>query len=190
MPHGDPHNLGPLLDRSRTGEPDARNALLEKLRPYLKALIRSWLGTDLARQLVDSDVVQESLLRIHQNFEQFRGQTVPELIGWVRRIAFHAACDRKRQLGQPGPDGAHRLQNEPDRQPSPPEAVEREEEAVRLAVALERLPEARREVLRARLFEGASHAEISGRLGKSERAVRILFCRAVQQVRQILEAEA
>ena len=48
MSHADAHQLGPLLDRSRAGDPDARGALLEKLRPYLKALIRSWLGTRLA----------------------------------------------------------------------------------------------------------------------------------------------
>jgi DNA-directed RNA polymerase specialized sigma24 family protein len=102
MAHADAHELGPLLDHSRAGDPQARDALLERLRPYLKALIRSWLGTRLARQFAESDVVQETLLRIHRGFGDFRGQGVPEFLGWARRIAFNAALDRRGQLGVPG----------------------------------------------------------------------------------------
>ncbi len=189
MPHRDPHQLEPLLHRSRTGEPEAKDALLEKLRPYLKALIRSWLGTDLARQLADSDVVQETLLRIHQGFAEFRGQTVPELIGWVRRVAYHAAIDRKRQAGLPGQAGGDRLQDVAGGE-APPEVIEKAEEVIRLAAALEQLSEPRREIIHARLFEGLSYADISRRLGRTEGALRVLFNRALGQLRQIMETES
>src|SRR5262249_60009383 len=105
MSERDAHQLGPLLERSRQGEAQARNALLGRLRPYLRVLIRTWLGPDLARRLADSDVVQETLLRIDQGLAGFRGQGVPELLAWARQVAYHAAIDRKRQAGLAGPAG-------------------------------------------------------------------------------------
>jgi RNA polymerase sigma-70 factor (ECF subfamily) len=68
--------------------------------------------------------------------------------------------------------------------------MERAEEALGLAAALERLPQPRREIIHAHLFEGLPYAEISRRLGKSEGALRILFKRAIDQLREILESEA
>lgn len=189
MPDCDAHHLGPLLDRSRAGEAEARDALLARLRPYLKALIRSWLGADLARQLADSDVVQVTLVKIHEHFEQFRGQGVPELLGWARRIAYHAAIDHKKQRSA-GQAEEGLLQAVPARDLPPLERIERAEEVVRLTAALERLPEARQEVVRARLFEGLSYGDISRRCGTSAGALRILFKRALEQLRQILETEA
>src|SRR5213593_1280003 len=98
MSHADPHGLGPLFERSRHGDGAARAALLGQLRPFLKALVRSWLGHELARQLDDSSIAQESLVRIANGWDNFRGQTVPELLAWTRRIAFNLAADRVNRL--------------------------------------------------------------------------------------------
>src|SRR5262245_24385290 len=70
----DRHELRPLLLRSRAGDADARDRLLERVRPFLKALIRSWIGPALCGKLADSDIVQESLLRIAQHLDEFRGE--------------------------------------------------------------------------------------------------------------------
>src|SRR2546423_9338430 len=99
MSDRDAHRLEPLLQKTLRGQAQARNRLLGQLRPWLQVMIRSWLGPDLARQLVDSDVVQESLLRIDRGLPDFRGRTVPEFLAWARQIAWHAAIDRKRQAG-------------------------------------------------------------------------------------------
>src|SRR5438105_224064 len=96
MPPRDAHRLGPLLEQSRAGDAGAWNTLLGKLRPYLQALVRSWLGANLARQLGDSDIVQEALTRISSSVSGFHGQSVPELLGWAKHIAYHATLDRKR----------------------------------------------------------------------------------------------
>src|SRR5262245_31258311 len=98
MSQPDPYGLGPLFERSRNGEAAARGNLFEQLRSYLKALVRSWLGPELARRLDESSIAQESLLRIEKGWGGFRGQSVPELLGWARRIAFNVAADRRRRL--------------------------------------------------------------------------------------------
>jgi RNA polymerase sigma-70 factor (ECF subfamily) len=159
-----------------------------KLRAYVKALVRSWLGADLARQLGDSDIAQEALLKITRGYPSFRGQSVPELLGWAKRIAYHATLDRKARpaAGQPPSDVLASL---PAGEPPPLQVLADEEDAVRLAEALEQLPPARREVVHARLFDNCSFAEISRRMGRPEGALRVLFVRSVRQLRTMLEAK-
>jgi RNA polymerase sigma-70 factor (ECF subfamily) len=189
MPHSDPHQLGPLFERWRAGDGQAWNDLLGKLRPHLKALIRSWLGPDLARLLDGSDIAQDALLRMTQGGAGFRGQGAPELLGWAKRIAFHATVDRKAKGVGGRQAESDRLRALPARDPSPLDVLEGEEEAIRLAAALEQLSAPRREVIEARLLDGLPFPEISRRMGKSEGALRVLFGRAAEQLRQILETE-
>jgi len=190
MPHSDAHHIRPLFDRWRTGDEQAWDDLLGKLRPYIKALIRSWLGPDLAGRLDGSDVAQDALLRISLGGEGFRGHSVPELLGWAKRIAYNATLDRKAEMPGGGQAGSDLLRALPGREPAPPDVLEGEEEAVRLAAALERLPAPRREVIEARVFDGLSFPEISRRMGRSAGALRLLFLRATEQLRQTLEDEA
>jgi len=187
MSDRDAHRLEPLLRETLRGQAQARNELLGRLRPWLQVLIRSWLGPELARQLVDSDVVQETLLRIDRGLPAFRGQTVPELLAWARQIAYHAAADRKRQAGLFVPSG-DLLQALVARGPSPLEELERAEEMLRVTEAMQRLPRARREIVQARLFEGRDYADIAAGMQTTEEALRVLLHRALQQLREILES--
>jgi RNA polymerase sigma factor (sigma-70 family) len=189
MSSPDAHGLGPLLERSLTGDAGARNALFGRLRPYLKALVRSWLGPELARRLDESSIAQESLLRIENGWDGFRGRTVPELLGWSRRIALNLAHDRKRHLAACAAAGGDALHAVPDGGPSPLDALVHDEEALRLAAALERLSEPRRTVLLARLVDGLPCKEVARRMGRKSGALRVLFKRAVAQLRQLLEDE-
>jgi len=188
MPHRDAHQLGPLLERSRQGDRDAWDRLLGHLRPYLKALVRSWLGPELTRRLGESDIVQDVLLRIERDFANHRGQSVPELLGWVKTIAYRATVDGRRQAISDRQAGSDFWQSLPTAAPSPSEVLAGEEDAVRLATALEQLSEARRDVIHARLFEQQPFAEIARSTGQSAGALRVLFVRAVRQLREILEA--
>lgn len=188
MAHQDPHQLGTLWEQSRSGDARARDALLGKLRGYVKALVRSWLGADLARQLGDSDIAQEALLKIAQNYQSFRGQSLPELLGWAKRIAYHATLDRKaRPAAGQNPEGL--LESLPAGAPPPLQVLADEEDAVRLAAALEQLPPPRRAVIHARLFDQSSFAEISRQTGRTEGALRVLFVRAVRQLRTLMETQ-
>jgi RNA polymerase sigma-70 factor (ECF subfamily) len=190
MPPRDAYDLAPLLEQSRTGDGPALNALLGKLRPYLQALVRSWLGPDLARALGDSDIVQEALLRVSGNFANFRGQGVPELLGWLRQITFHAVVDRQRKTQAEGRLAGPLPAEVPSPELMPPEVLGRAEDAARLAAALAQLPPQRREVVQLRLLDGLEFAAISERMGKSAGALRVLFLRAIRQLRLTLENPA
>jgi RNA polymerase sigma-70 factor (ECF subfamily) len=190
----DTHQLGALLERCRTGDPEALNALLGKLRPYLRLLVRSQLGPDLGRQPDASDLVQESLLRIYRGFSQFAGQNVPELLGWVGQIANHVVVSWERHQGAGKRNhrrevcGTRFLAGAFSGDSTPEQRLMRDEEAARLAEAMERLPEAYREVIQARVFDQLSFANVSERTGKSVGALRVLCLRAIQRLRKEMGA--
>jgi RNA polymerase sigma-70 factor (ECF subfamily) len=186
MPPADPHGLGPLLERSLGGDVAARNDLLGRLRPYLKTQIRAWLGPDLARQLDESSLAQESLLRMEQGWHAFRGRGVPALLCWAKRIAYNLTIDRKRRLFDGVAAGDH-LQAVPDHTKPPLDALVNEEEALRLAAALDRLSQARRAVVVGRVIDGRPFEELARDMGTTSGALRVLFLRAMDQLRKLLE---
>lgn len=193
----DDHNLGPLLDRVLAGDRPALNALLAKIRPYLHLLVRQHLEPCLRDRLGDSDVVQETLMRItgglkpasKENGGRFRGCAPPEFLAWVSQIVRHVIVDLKRH-------GMAKKRDERREVPgskilatltqgsTPEQAAERAEKALQLAAALERLPQHKQDVLRLRFFEQLSFEEISPIMGKGVEALRVLCCRALKDLRE------
>ena len=79
-------SLPALMQRARAADAHARDRLLEAYRNYLRVTAQVWLPDNVAAKCDPSDLVQETLLKAHQRFEQFRGSTEAELIFWLRRI--------------------------------------------------------------------------------------------------------
>jgi RNA polymerase sigma-70 factor (ECF subfamily) len=186
----DAHQLGPLLDRCRAGDRAALELLLAKLRPYVGLLVRPRLGPDRSHQPDASDLVQESLLRVYRGFARFDGQGVPQFLAWVGQIVSNVVVSWERHQGA---DKRDRSREVPVSQllaaslaggTDPRDRAVRDEEAVRLAEALERLPVAYREVIQARFFDQLPFSDIAARAGKKVGAVRVLCLRAVERLRQ------
>jgi RNA polymerase sigma-70 factor (ECF subfamily) len=72
-------------------------------------------------------------------------------------------------------------------QSSPSQQAVRHEDALRLAEALEQLPEAQREALVLQHWQGWSLADIGRHLGRSPEAVAGLLKRGLKQLRGILD---
>src|SRR5262249_8472883 len=75
-----------LLSRARSGDGVALGSLLELYRGYLALLARLQIGRRLQGKADPSDLVQETFLRVHQHFAQFRGASEGELMRWLRQI--------------------------------------------------------------------------------------------------------
>src|SRR5262249_62395791 len=73
------------------------------------------------------------------------------------------------------------------KQSSPSQRAERNEQALRLAEALEQLPEAQREALVLQHWQGWSLAQIGEHLGRSPEAVAGVIKRGLKQLRQLLQ---
>lgn len=182
----DRYELVPLLERSLEGDSLAFNTLMGKLRSWVRVRVYQQLGPGLLAN-DGSDLVQDALTRICGHFEQFRGSAVPQLLGWVRRIADRVVLDyraRRQVLLCPG---SALLKNLHAKEPRPKPSLERAEQAI---AAVEQLPHKYARVVNLRIFGGLSFAQIGQQMRMSEGAARILFLRALQRLRQKLGASA
>lgn len=183
------------LAEARAGSNEALGKLFESCRSYLLLVANQELGADLQAKINPSDLVQETFLEAKQAFPRFEGASEAELMAWLRRILLnnlanvtrHYRGTRRRQLqrelGLNGNDVQEPI-DLPAAAPSPSEQLLAREQAAALEAALARLPEHYRVVLQLRHQESRSFVEIGDALGRSADAARMLWARAVEQLRE------
>lgn len=190
--------LHDLIPRARSGDSSALGELLDRHRDQLRLLADRDLSERLQRRVDASDVVQQTFLIAHRAFEQFRGETDPELIAWLRTILNQNVQEAVRRHIH----AQHRsLQHEvsiqsagttslpfdpPASDPTPSERVARSESTAELLAALDSLPPDQREAVRLKHLDGRSLAEIAAALSKTEAAVAGLLRRGIAALKQKL----
>ena len=85
------------IEQARGGDVEALARLLESYRNFLSLLARTWTDRALQGKVDASDLVQETLLKAHGNFDQFRGATEPEIVAWLRQILVRNLTDMTRR---------------------------------------------------------------------------------------------
>jgi RNA polymerase sigma-70 factor, ECF subfamily len=197
-----PLEVSQLLARARDGDGPALGQLLESYRNYLFLLARVQIGRRIQGKLDVADVVQETFLDVHRKIRQFRGHSEPQFLAWLRRIMVGILANQVRHyLGTKQRDvrleqqlhedldrssvclGAHLIAAES----SPSTQASRREQAVLLADAMERLPDAYREVIILRQLEGLTFPQVADRLGRTEDSVKNLWARGLARLRRSLE---
>ncbi len=195
-----------LLLHARAGQSAALGTLLDSYRNYLYMLASSRIRGRLALRASPSDVVQETFAQACESFPQFRGTSEAELLAWLRRVlATRLARLCERNLGAGKRDirrevslddicasldrsTAHLKSVLQAKNPSPSSHFDQREQAVVIADLLASLPEDYREVLMLRHVEGLPFPEVAERLGRSHGAVRMLWMRAIEALRQRMHA--
>jgi RNA polymerase sigma-70 factor (ECF subfamily) len=177
--------------KSAGGEPLGR--LLDQYRAYLRVLAERQIGRPLARRVDASDVVQQTMLEAQRAFAGFEGTTERQFMVWLVQILNRNIRDNirdhllttKRAAGREqslqGETVAWKLSSSD--QSSPSQRAMRGEEAVRLAAALDQLPEDQRTAVRLRHLEGWSLAEIAEHLNRTPAAAAGLIKRGMQTLR-------
>lgn len=157
--------------------------LVEKYRPYLKAIACRHFPAHLKSRLDDSDLVQEAMLRASKEIDQFRGTTEAELECWLRETLVNCITDsvrhHKRQMRS-----VLKEQHLPDHQvittdPTPSEMVRTQESNKHVWQAVRRLPSDYQTVIELRQRLELSFVEIGERMQRSPDAVRMLWGRAL-----------
>jgi RNA polymerase sigma-70 factor, ECF subfamily len=173
---------------------------LERYRAYLALLARLQVDARLQGKIDLSGVVQQTLFEAHQASAQLTGRSEAEVAAWLRRALANNLADEVRKLGADKRNVAREqsleaaLEQSSARldawltaeQSSPSERLIRQEQAVRLAAALDRLPENQRRAVERRHLQGQSLAEVAAALDLSKSAVVGLLHRGVQRLRELM----
>jgi RNA polymerase sigma-70 factor (ECF subfamily) len=207
MHHRDRPDPGKLLSEARRLGGEALGRLLVLYRNYLHLVARTQIGLPLRARVSASDLVQETFLEAYRDFGQFRGAGEAELVAWLRRILVHnlgrlvqrqvlaqkRTVRREVALRQQLADlerSAARVEAALVSPFSSPSAqAQRRELAAVLADQLARLPPDSREVIVLRNLEGLPFEEVARHMGRTAGAVRVLWLRALDRLRQLLKEE-
>lgn len=182
---------------------DAGGAL-ERFRAYLSLLARMQLDPSLQGKVDLSGVVQQTLLEAHRAMDQLSQWDEPRQLAWLRRALARNLIDEVRKLGTAARDVGRERSLEAELEQSsmrleaclasedssPPERAMRNEQLLRLAEALERLPADQRTAVELHHLKGRPLAEVAEALGRSKGAVATLLFRGMNRLRKDLGPDA
>jgi RNA polymerase sigma-70 factor (ECF subfamily) len=174
---------------------------LERFRDYLRLLAGLQIGPRLRVKVDPSDLVQQTLLKAHKARDQFHGGSAAEMSAWLREILARTLADairdltrdkrdinRERSLQTALADSSARLEAWlVTSGMAPPEHAEKNEQLLRLAEALAQLPEAQRQAVLLRYYEGRPLEEIGERLERTRAGVASLLRRGLDRLRALLQ---
>jgi RNA polymerase sigma-70 factor (ECF subfamily) len=166
----------------QTRDPEERMRLIirffgPKLYAVIRPLVKTHENTD--------DVLQETLLKIHQNINRFQGKS--RLYTWMYRIAYNESMQFIRKnfkTLQPDNPEIHRLMLE---QLKADIWFSGNDAARKLEEALAKLPPRQAEVFRLKYFSELKYRDISEILGISEGALKTHYFLAVKKIKEYLE---
>ncbi len=193
-----------LLAAARDGSIESLGQLLQTYVSYLKLLAQTQLVANVRVRVSPSDVVQETLLEAHRDFGKFRGGSEGEFLAWLRQILVnnlsraveqHLLADKRdvrrevslEHLGASLERSTLRLGAVlADNLPSPSSNAQTQESLTALADALIELSPDYRTVIILRHLEGLPFSMVAERMQRTAGATRMLWLRAMDQLRERL----
>lgn len=172
---------GALVASALGGNPDAFGTLVERYdRAVYHLAFRTMRDAEEAR-----DVAQEAFFKAYRSLRTFKPGA--KFSTWIFAITYHACCDRlarkKRYSNEELPDWA-------DTAPGPEQTAIALDEASRLRMAIEALPEKYRTVITLYHLQGRQYEEIAEVLGLPMGTVKTHLFRAKEHLRRLLNAQA
>jgi RNA polymerase sigma-70 factor (ECF subfamily) len=193
-----------LIRRAQQGEAECREELFALLRSYLGFAARAQLESWLKVKVDASDIVQQTMLEAHRDFDRFQGESEPQLLAWLRRILVHNVADfirhyrgtAKRQVRREVPFGSpaesSRFFGAPEPAApggTPSQELVRRDNELRLVAALEKLAPDYQEVILLRNLQRLPFNEVAEKMGRSRPAVQMLWKRAIDKLREVMGGE-
>jgi RNA polymerase sigma-70 factor (ECF subfamily) len=190
------------LEAARFADRAAVETLFESYRNLLHLLADTSIPDALRGKVDASDLVQDTLLKAHLRFGQFRGASESEWVGWLKRILARSLIDlhrryfdnegravgRERSLERTLDRSSEALRRlVPASSTSPSGRATRREREVALADGLAQLPPKDREVVVLRSLRELSWAAVAELTGSSLDAARVRWARALRQLGRLME---
>lgn len=198
----DKQQVSELIDRARQGDAACRDRLFELCRSYLGFVARAHVETWLRVKVDSSDVVQQTMLEAHRDFDRFQGNTEQEWLGWLRKILRHNVADfvrhyrgtakRQQRLEVRFHDPANSAATNGVPEPAaccatPSQEFMRLDTELRVTNALSTLSTDHQEVIALRNLQRLSFNEVAEQMDRSRPAVQMLWMRAMKNLQQIME---
>ena len=172
---------------------------LGQYRDYLGILARLHMDPQSRGALDPSDIVQQTLLKAHENIQGFRGRTDAELQAWLRAILSQQLAIVARQRGRRTfrtrsleaalNQSSARLETLlAGEQSSPSQNMERAEQLADMAMALAGLPDAQRTATELRYLRGLSVPDVAKQMGRTTVSVTGLLYRGTRALRERMSA--
>jgi RNA polymerase sigma-70 factor (ECF subfamily) len=190
-----------LVRSAQDADPDAFSELLRRCRGRLDLWVALRMGPLLKSRLSKDDVMQETFLEAYRSIGDFDPRGSGSFRRWLLSIAenrlrdlskYHTAQKRDpaREAGPPAasPDEADLLRHLGATGRTPSSGAHWRDLGERLRQAIEKLPEAQREVLVLRAIEERTFKEIAERLGKRPATVQVHYLRALKSLKDELTA--
>jgi len=173
---------------------------LERFRKYLRVLAQVQLNPQLRGKLDPSDIVQQTLLEAYQARDRCPSQDSAAQAAWLRKILARNLANAVRDVGRAKRDVRREQSLEAAveassarleawlvaEQSSPSQQVERNEQLLRLAEALDQLPTDQQEAVILHHLKGQSLSEVAGQLDRSPAAVAGLLHRGLRRLQDLL----
>lgn len=194
-----------LLADAKAGNSVALGSLFALYQNYIRLLAATQLRARLRVRASASDVAQDTFLKAHRGFDEFRGNSGGEFVVWLRSILSHQlqyliqqnvtaqARDVRREISL---EDIGRWMDQSSAKmdavlvandPSPATQFDQHERSVRVADAMAALPDDYREIIMLRSIEELGYPEIAEQFGRSQGAVRMLWLRAIEALRDALQ---
>jgi RNA polymerase sigma factor (sigma-70 family) len=198
--------LRDLVHHAQAGDRDARNDLLQRHLPSLRAFIRLQLGHGVRSRESSLDLVQSVCREVLEGFDGFEYRGPDSFRNWLLKSAQNKIRDRGRYWGrerrtaQREAGSVGQLLNEDDDREllgqlktfcTPSRHATAREELERAEQVFQQLPPAHREVIVLARVLGLPHPDVAREMGRTPVATRTLLSRALARMATLLEeAEA
>jgi RNA polymerase sigma factor (sigma-70 family) len=189
-----------LWREAQAGNHQAEDQLLGEVRPFLKAAVQQHVRGQAQGAWDASDIVQALCMKLLLPGPELRGTTGREFLAWLQTIVRNEFLDTVRagkaqkrgggQLTGPLPEDSRGGEMLAGDASTPSQKLMRQEDYELLEEAMGRLSSDHQQVIRLRCSpEKLTWAEIASRMGRTEDAVKQLFRRAFDQLREEMRAK-
>ncbi len=188
-----------LLECAVGGDPESTQVLFRSYYPRVLQYVRKRLPRELSAIVDAEDIVHDTFYEACRLIGGFRAEGEDSFFRWLATIARHRAiklAQRHRrvlhtqhQRAEEEDEGiASLLDQLASHRRSPSGSAAAHEFMLSLEKAIGRLPPQYREVVQFRHLDGLSVAETASRMGKTNEAIYLLSCRALQAIRADLRS--